>query len=391
MNIHFTLLHSDRISKARYGTFRTDHGIVETPVFMPVGTIATVKGLTPEELKNCKVQVLLSNTYHLYLRPGLEILEKFGGLHRFNAWNGPILTDSGGFQIYSLDDLKEISEAGVEFKSHYDGSKHLFTPENVVETQRSIGSDIMMVLDYLTGNPSDFEISKEAHLQTIRWAQRARDHFLNSKPLYDYRQFQFGIVQGGIYEELRRASAAGLMDIGFDGYAIGGLAVGEDRATRYRITDLCTDLLPQDQPRYLMGVGKPEDILDGIELGVDMFDCVIPSRNGRNGSAFSYRGRLNIRNAKHRDDQAPIDGDCQCYCCTHFSRGYLHHMMKVNEMLALRMITLHNIHFYQDLTIASRSAIKAGNFTQFKREMLEKYGERSDPEAPAAPPAKAKK
>lgn len=374
MAINFTVLQQDKSSKARTGKFQTDHGEVITPVFMPVGTIGTVKTVSPQEMLDCHVQVMLSNTYHLYLKPGTEILEHFGGLHRFNGWNGPILTDSGGFQIYSLDELKKISEEGVEFKSHWDGSKHLFTPENVVDIQRSIGSDIMMVLDYLTGNPSDYAVANTAHLQTLRWAKRARDRFVNTEPLFDHRQFQFGIIQGGVYDDLREASLEGLLAMGFEGYAIGGLAVGEDAETRHHITDFCTDRLPAEFPRYLMGVGKPEDILDGIELGVDMYDCVIPTRNARNGSVFTYDGRVNIRNSKHKNAATPLDESCACFTCRNHSLGYLHHMLKVNEIYGLRLTTIHNIYFYQELMLASRAAIEKQEFMDFKKRFLERYG-----------------
>ena len=374
MPFTFSVAHSDAGGKARTGRLITDHGAVDTPVFMPVGTIGTVKTLTPADLREAGVQMALANTYHLYLRPGLDLLRQVRGLHRLNRWDGPIPTDSGGFQIYSLSDLKTISEEGVEFRSHWDGSAHLFTPENVVDTQRAIGSDVMMVLDYLTGNPSEFELAREAHRTTLLWAERARRRFQESEPLYDYGQAQFGIVQGGIYDDLRAASAEGLMALDFEGYAIGGLAVGEPRDVRRRVTDFCTDRLPADRPRYLMGVGKPEDILDGIELGVDMFDCVIPSRNARNGSVFTAEGRLNLRNARFRTDEAPLDATCPCMGCRTFSRAYLAHMLHVDEMLVLRLLTLHNITFYQRLTAAAREAIRADRFGAFKREFLGRYG-----------------
>jgi queuine tRNA-ribosyltransferase len=319
--------------------------------------------------------MILGNTYHLYLRPGPEILREFGGLHRFNGWNGPILTDSGGFQVYSLDDLKQVSKNGVEFKSHWDGSKHLFTPENVVDIQRAVGSDIMMALDYLTGNPSDFETARTAHRHTLEWAKRAREQFHRTKPRYDYPQYQFGIIQGGVYPELREESLKGLLETGFEGYAIGGLAVGEDAQTRCRLTDFCTDRLPESYPRYLMGVGKPQDILDGIELGVDMFDCVIPTRNARNGTVFTRAGRLNIRNTGHKTVQRPIEEGCECFACRSHSLGYIHHMFKVNEMYGLRLATIHNLHFYQALMMESREAILKKNFISFKQTFLSKYHE----------------
>lgn len=366
----FSVIHKDAASKARAGKLVTEHGAVETPVFMPVGSIGTVKTVSPQEMRECRVQMILGNTYHLYLRPGLDILRDFGGLHRFNGWNGPILTDSGGFQIYSLDDLKKVSREGVEFKSHWDGSKHLFTPENVVDIQRVIGSDIMMVLDYLTGNPSDFQTAQTAHRQTLEWAERAREQFQKTEPLYEYQQYQFGIIQGGVYPELREESLKGLLETGFDGYAIGGLAVGEDAETRCQITDFCTGLLPEPYPRYLMGVGKPQDILDGIELGVDMFDCVIPTRNARNGTVFTRAGRLNIRNSEFKTDQNPLEENCRCFACRHHSRGYIHHMVKVNEMYGLRLLTIHNLHFYQTLMIEARGAILQNRFTSFKQAFL---------------------
>ena len=374
MAIHFSITAASSTCRARTGEVTTDNGSFRTPAFMPVGTIGTVKTLTPEDLRAAHVEIMLSNTYHLYLRPGLDILEQFGGLRGLNRWDGPILTDSGGFQVYSLDDLKEIDEDGVTFRSHWDGSRHLFTPERVVDIQRSIGSDIMMVLDHLTGNPAEYETSRQAHQKTLRWAERSRSHFLAHPPLYGHRQFQFGIVQGGIYDDLRAESIAGLTNIAFDGYAIGGLAVGEPRDVRYRITGFCTERLPESLPRYLMGVGKPEDLLDAIEVGVDMFDCVIPSRNGRNGSAFSRAGRINLRNAAHKTDPNPVDPHCQCLCCRRFSRAYLHHMIRVDEVLALRLLTLHNVRFYQDLMQLSREAIAGDRFPDFKREFLEGYG-----------------
>jgi len=371
----FELQHTDARCKARAGKLSTDHGEAPTPAFMPVGTIGTVKTVSPQELRQCRTHIILGNTYHLYLRPGLEILRKFGGLHRFNGWSGPILTDSGGFQIYSLEELKRADEAGVEFKSHWDGSKHLFTPENVVDIQRAIGSDIMMVLDYLTGNPSDFPTAESAHQHTLQWAERARVRFTATAPLYGYRQFQFGIVQGGIYPELREASLRGLLEIGFEGYAIGGLAVGEDAQTRRRITGFCTERLPAPYPRYLMGVGKPGDILEGIELGVDMFDCVIPTRNARNGTVFTRRGKLNLRNTGHKTAPQPIDESCECFTCRNHSLGYLHHTFRVNEIYGLRLATIHNLHFYQTLVSEAREAILKDNFLAYKKRFLKEYRE----------------
>ncbi len=369
----FTLEHVDTATKARAAIIETDHGHIETPIFMPVGTIGTVKTVSPHELKANGVQIMLANTYHLYLKPGIEILQQFGGLHRFNGWEGPILTDSGGFQVYSLNDLRQVNEEGVEFRSHWDGSRHLFTPEKVVDIQRAIGSDIMMVLDQCIANPSDYQSAQKAHLLTVRWAERSRTYFLNTTPWYGYRQFQFGIVQGGIYEALRRESAQALMAMEFEGYAIGGLAVGEDAATRDHITDVCTEVLPEEKPRYLMGVGKPEDILQAIERGVDMFDCVIPTRNARNGQVFTRKGKLVIRNARYKRDSLPLDPECNCYTCQHFSRAYIHHMFRVNEVLGLRLATLHNIHFYMQIVQEARHAILKNRFGEFKSRFLEIY------------------
>ncbi|RMF60699.1 MAG: tRNA guanosine(34) transglycosylase Tgt [Calditrichaeota bacterium] len=373
MGIKFDLLQTDSGCKARAGMFHTEHGSVETPAFMPVGTIGTVKTLTSQELRECRVQIMLGNTYHLYLRPGLEVLQEFGGLHRFNQWSGPILTDSGGFQVYSLDELKKVTTEGVEFASHWDGSRHFFTPERVVDIQRIIGSDIMMVLDYLTGNPADYSISREAHLHTVEWAKRSRTHFLSTEPYYGFQQYQFGIVQGGIYKDLRAASIEEICNIEFDGYAIGGLAVGESLEERNEITDFCTDRLPTELPRYLMGVGKPQDILDSIELGVDMFDCVIPTRNARNGTVFTHQGKLMIRNAKHKLNSNPIEQGCDCFTCQNYSLGYLHHLFRVREMLGYRLATIHNIHFYQRLVKEAREAILEDRFQTFKKAFLTEY------------------
>lgn len=317
--------------------------------------------------------MILANTYHLYLKPGLTVLQHFGGLHRFNGWSGPILTDSGGFQVYSLDELKEIREDGVEFRSHWDGSRHFFTPEKVVDIQRIIGSDILMVLDQCIANPSDYASARQAHELTLRWAERSRERFLQTEPVYGYQQFQFGIVQGGVYADLRRESVHRLVAIGFEGYAIGGLAVGENPETRNEMTDLCTHILPEERPRYLMGVGKPNDVLDAIERGVDMFDCVIPTRNARNGTVFTPDGKLVIRNARYKMDNRPIQSDCNCFTCRHFSRAYIRHMFSVNEVLGLRLATIHNLAFYMKLVQQARKAVLEDRFGAFKSAFLERY------------------
>lgn len=371
--MNFKIQSIDPQSKARAAELHTAHGIVPTPAFMPVGTVGTVKTLSPEELLRQGTRIILANTYHLYLKPGLEVLREFQGLHNFINWRGPILTDSGGFQVYSLEQLRTINNEGVEFKSHWDGSTHFFTPEKVVDIQRTIGSDIMMVLDQCIPNPSDFSSAEEAHLLTLQWAQRSREHFLSTAPSWGFEQFQFGIVQGGVYEQLRKASAESLIRMDFEGYAIGGLAVGEGAEDRWKITDFCTDLLPEGKPRYMMGVGKPDDILAAVELGIDMFDCVIPTRNARNGALFTATGVINIRNAKFIRDKRPIEEECACYTCRNFSRAYLRHTLNVNETFGLRLATIHNVHFYMSLIRDARQAIETKQFVDFKNRFLERY------------------
>ena len=363
----------DTRTKARATTFHTAHGAVQTPIFMPVGTLGAVKTLCPEDLLENRVQIILANTYHLYLKPGLEILEKTGGLHSFMNWSNPILTDSGGFQVYSLDALKKISADGVEFRSHWDGSAHFFTPEKVVEIQRIIGSDIMMVLDNCISNPSNMETAREAHDLTVRWAMRSRKVFLETQALYGFEQYQFGIVQGGIYPDLRSESIAQLREIDFEGYAIGGLAVGESQDIRDEMTVHCVARLPDDKPRYLMGVGTPLDILDGIERGIDMFDCVMPTRNARNGTVFTRVGKLVIRNSRYKEDNEPLDAFCDCYSCQNFSRAYIRHLFNVNEVLGLRLATIHNIHFYMSLVSDSRKSILNRKFKKFKQDFINMY------------------
>jgi queuine tRNA-ribosyltransferase len=366
----FVIEAQDPNSRARAGSFETDHGVVNTPIFMPVGTIGTVKTLSPLDLKENGVEIILGNTYHLYLKPGLEIIRQAGGLHKFNGWSGTILTDSGGFQVYSLDELRQVSADGVEFKSHRDGSTHFFSPEKVVDIQRTIGSDIMMVLDQCIANPSDKETANQAHLLTLDWARRSKQHFQETDSLYGYPQFQFGIVQGGVYEDLRRESVKCLEDLDFDGYAIGGLAVGETQVVRNEMTEVCTEFLPQNKARYMMGVGMPEDILDAIDRGIDMFDCVIPTRNARNGTVFTSRGKLVIRNAKYKQDFKPLDETCDCYACSNFSRAYIRHLFNVREVLGLRLATIHNINFYLKIIIEARNSIINKNFNQWKNSFL---------------------
>lgn len=356
--------------KARCGTVTTDHGSFPTPAFMPVGTQGTVKAMSPRDLDDIQARIILSNTYHLYLRPGMEVLESAGGLHRFMCWDKPILTDSGGYQVFSLSDLRTIEENGVIFRSHLDGSKHLFTPEKVVDIQRSIGSDIMMVLDECTPYPAEREYALASADRTFRWAARCQQRYHQTSGNYGHSQSLFCIVQGSIYEDLRRISAESLISCGFEGYAIGGLAVGEPAALMYDIVDICTEVLPQEKPRYLMGVGTPADLLEAIDRGVDMFDCVLPTRNGRNAMLFTQSGSMTISNAQYKNDSAPVDASCGCYCCQNFSRAYLRHLFQAKEILALRLATIHNLYFYQWLLREARCAVLKGNFTLWKQTQL---------------------
>ncbi len=371
--LKFNISGKDRISKARTGSFETDHGIVETPIFMPVGTQGTVKAVNQSYLKNdINAQIVLSNTYHLYLRPGTEILEKAGGLHKFMNWDKPILTDSGGYQVFSLSELRKLKPDGVEFSSHLDGSKHLFTPEKVINIQRSIGSDIMMVLDECTPYPCEFDYAKKSAELTSNWAILNKEAFNKTSSFYDHNQFLFGIIQGSVYKELRERSARDLIAIGFDGYAIGGLAVGEPTNVMYDLVDFTTDFMPENKPRYLMGVGRPENILEAIERGIDMFDCVMPTRNARNANLFTSDGVLSMRNAQYKDDFRTIDEVCDCYTCKNYSRAYLRHLFIAKEILALELSSIHNLHFYLNLVKEARQRIKEGNFSDWKSEIVKK-------------------
>ena len=361
----------DNNSKARAGWFETDHGKVETPIFMPVGTQGTVKAVNNSFLKSeIKAQIVLSNTYHLYLRPGTEILEASGGLHKFMNWNKPILTDSGGYQVFSLTDLRKLKSNGVEFRSHLDGSKHFFTPEKVVAIQRSIGSDIMMVLDECAPYPCDYDYAKKSVELTSNWAISNKEAFENSNPLYGHNQFQFGIIQGSIYKDLREKSAEDLLKLNFDSYAIGGLAVGEPTEQMYELVDFTTDFMPDDRPRYLMGVGRPENILESIARGVDMFDCVMPTRNARNANVFTWNGTLSMRNAKYKDDFYPLDQNCNCYTCRNHTRAYLRHLFIAEEILALELASIHNLFFYLELVTEARKQIINGNFLEWKNKIV---------------------
>ncbi|HCY77944.1 MAG TPA: tRNA guanosine(34) transglycosylase Tgt [Ignavibacteriales bacterium] len=358
-------------SKARAGWFETDHGIVETPIFMPVGTQGTVKAVNNTFLDiEIKAQIVLSNTYHLYLRPGTEILEAAGGLHKFMNWKKPILTDSGGYQVFSLTELRKLKSDGVEFRSHLDGSKHFFTPEKVVGIQRRIGSDIMMVLDECAPYPCDYDYAKKSVELTSNWAISNKEAFENSNPMYGHKQFQFGIIQGSIYKDLREKSAEDLLKLDFDSYAIGGLAVGEPTDQMYELVDFTTDFMPEDRPRYLMGVGRPENILESIALGVDMFDCVMPTRNARNANVFTWNGTLSMRNAKYKDDFNPLDSSCNCYTCRNHTRAYLRHLFIAEEILALELASIHNLYFYLELVTEARKKIINGDFLEWKNKTI---------------------
>lgn len=373
----FTLQYTDPKSNARAGLIETDHGMIETPIFMPVGTQGTVKGVHQSELKNeVKAQIILGNTYHLYLRPGLDILEHAGGLHKFNGWDRPILTDSGGFQVFSLSGIRKLKEEGCTFRSHIDGSKHLFTPENVVDTQRIIGADIIMALDECTPGTADFKYAKSSLERTCRWLDRGWNHFQATDPKYGYSQAFFPIVQGCIYPDLRRQSAEFVASKGCEGNAIGGLAVGEPTDKMYEMIEVVNEILPKDKPRYLMGVGTPVNLLEGIERGVDMFDCVMPTRNGRNGMLFTSQGVMNMRNAKWKDDFSELDPEGTCWADHFYSRAYLRHLFIAEELLALQIASIHNLSFYLWLVGEARKHIIAGDFSLWKPKMVEQISRR---------------
>jgi queuine tRNA-ribosyltransferase len=370
----FRLEHVDAASgKARAGRIRTDHGEIETPVFMPVGTQATVKTLPPRDLLEAGAQVILGNTYHLYLRPGDALIRQAGGLHRFMSWPRPILTDSGGYQVFSLAELRSLKEDGVRFQSHIDGSYHFFTPEKVIDIEKNLGADLIMVLDECAPYPCSREYAEKSLALTLNWAKRCKAHFESTPAVHSHRQFLFGIVQGSTYPDLRRQSAESLIELGFDGYAIGGLAVGEPKTMMLEMTELCTEILPADTPRYLMGVGKPEDLVEAVARGVDMFDCVIPTRNGRNGTVFTWEGKLVIKNAAFREDFRPIDERCGCYACRNFTRAYIRHLFQTDEILGLYLASLHNVYFYLDLMRTVRQAILEDRFAEFYRQFYDRY------------------
>ncbi|WP_028297835.1 tRNA guanosine(34) transglycosylase Tgt [Olivibacter sitiensis] len=373
----FTLQTSDIHSKARAGTLETAHGNILTPIFMPVGTAGTVKGVHQHELKEqIKAQIILGNTYHLYLRPGLDTIRGAGGLHRFNSWDRPILTDSGGYQVYSLTEVRKIREEGVTFRSHIDGSKHLFTPENVMDTQRIIGADIIMAFDECTPYPCDYRYAKDSIDMTHRWLQRCCERFDNTEPLYGYEQSLFPIVQGSVYKDLREKSAEVIASYGRDGNAIGGLSVGEPAEEMYAMTEVVNNILPRDKPRYLMGVGTPINILENIALGIDMFDCVMPTRNARNGMLFTRKGIINIKNKKWADDFSPIDADSDLATDLFYSKSYLRHLIHSKELLGAQIATLHNLRFYMWLVEEARNKILEGTFYEWKNSMVKQLGER---------------
>ncbi len=367
----FELVQTDSQSQARAGVMTTDHGIIETPIFMPVGTQGTVKAVhIPELEQDIRAQIILGNTYHLYLRPGLDILEKAGGLHRFNSWNRPILTDSGGFQVFSLAENRKLTSEGAEFRSHIDGSKHFFSPERVMDIERTIGADIMMAFDECCPGDADYGYAKKSLDLTEQWLKRCVKRFNETEPKYGYSQCLFPIVQGCVYPDLRIRAAENVAEIGADGNAIGGLAVGEPTEKMYEMVELVNGILPKDKPRYLMGVGTPVNLLEAIERGVDMFDCIMPTRNGRNGQLFTRFGTMNMRNRKWADDFSPIDPDAHSYVDTLYSRAYLHHLFKADELLALQIASVHNLAFYLWLVKEARRHIIAGDFMTWKSTMI---------------------
>lgn len=369
--MQFELKYTTAGCKARAGFITTGHGTIETPIFMPVGTAGSVKGIHKRDLKDdIGAQIILGNTYHLYLRPGLSIIEQAGGLHKFNGWDGPILTDSGGYQVFSLGDIRKLSEEGAKFQSHIDGSAHLFTPENVIDTQRAIGADIMMAFDECTPGDAAFEYARKSMEMTQRWLDRCWNQFVKTSPRYGYSQCLFPIVQGAVYPALREAAARNVLQYNADGYAIGGLSVGESEKDMYAMFEVVNEILPENKPRYLMGVGTPVNILEGIERGVDMFDCVMPTRNGRNGMIFTSKGVMNMRNKKWADDFSPVDADGTSFVDHHYSRAFLRHLIISGEMLGAQIASQHNLAFYLWLVKEARKHILDDTFKSWKEEMV---------------------
>ena len=366
--VTYELIKKDPKTRARRGRLHTPHGTIETPVFMPVGTAATVKAMRPEDVKDLGAEIILSNTYHLYLRPGHEIVREAGGLHKFMNWDRPILTDSGGFQVFSLGAIRKITEEGVKFRSHIDGSPHMLTPEKSIEIQQALGSDIMMAFDECPPYPADRTYVKNSLERTTRWLKRCKEAHTEPE-----KQSLFGIMQGGMYKDLRYQSAMEIVDLDLPGYAIGGLSVGEPREIMYEVLDYCTDYLPQDKARYVMGVGTPDHLFEGVERGVDMFDCVLPTRLARNGGAMTSHGRISIKNKKFERDFTPLDHECDCYVCRNYSRAYLRHLFKANEILSSMLLSHHNLYFLVHTMQNIRKAIEEDRFSEYKREFYLKY------------------
>ena len=382
--VTFELLKTDPKTKARRGRITTPHGVIETPIFMPVGTAATVKAMRPEEVKELGAQIILSNTYHLYLRPGHEIVREAGGLHHFMNWDLPILTDSGGFQVFSLGAMRKITEEGVHFRSHIDGSKHMISPEKSIEIQHALGSDIMMAFDECAPYPADRRYVKDSLELTSRWLKRCKEyhdayceeHGGESQVLGEgVNQSLFGIMQGGVYKDYRKQSAEQIVELDLPGYAIGGLSVGEPKEMMYDVMDECVDYLPKDKPRYLMGVGSPDCLFEGVERGVDMFDCVLPTRIARHGMAMTSHGKVNIKNAQYERDFTPLDPECDCYTCRNYSKAYLRHLFKSNELLSAMLMSNHNLHFLVKTMTNIRKAIEEDRFSEYKKEFFDAYGE----------------
>lgn len=367
--VTYELIKKDSRTKARRGRVNTPHGPIETPVFMPVGTAGTVKAMKPEEVRDMGAQIILGNTYHLYLRPGHEVVKAAGGLHKFMNWERAILTDSGGFQVFSLGAMRKINEEGVEFRSHIDGSKHMLSPEKSMEIQNALGSDIMMAFDECAPYPADRNYVKNSLERTTRWLKRCKEYHKNTE-----QQSLFGIMQGGMYKDLRKQSAEEIVELDLPGYAIGGLSVGEPKEIMYEVMDDCVDYLPADKPRYLMGVGSPDCLFEGVERGIDMFDCVLPTRIARHGMAMTSQGRVNIKNAKYERDFTPLDPNCDCYTCRNYSKAYLRHLFKSDEILSSMLMTTHNLHFLVNTMAGIRKAIEEDRFLEYKKEFYDSYG-----------------
>ena len=376
MSFSFDIFRNDKNTKARAGIIHTNHGEVPTPVFCPVGTQATVKTLSAIDIEQIGAPMILNNAYHLYLRPGLEILKKFNGIHNFQSWKGAITTDSGGFQVFSLGGLRKISEEGVKFQSPYDGSYHFITPERSVEMQLLMGSDIMMSFDECLKYPAEKSDTRKSMEITLKWEKRGKDYWDTYSSQNDFFGALYGIGQGGFYADLRREFIERMIPMDFPGYAVGGLSVGEPKASMFEMVDLSTDLLPNDKPRHLLGVGTPLDILRGVELGMDTFDCVIPTRNARNGSVYTWNGKFSVKAGAYKDDDSPIDSNCNCYTCRNFSRGYIRHLFRAGELLAPRLATIHSIHFYIEFMNKMRNSILNGNFSEFSRQFRSSFSDK---------------